>query len=196
LASYWDTLGWVEFADGNLDKAARYVVAGWQLDQHAEVADHLGQIYAKQGDKDKSTYFYAMALNARDPDPETRGRLSAVLGGDEKVDGVVEKYRNELQKLQTVKLGNILQGSAGTAQFFILLSAGTNSNAHVEGVKFVSGDERLKGATDGLRTAKYEQSFPNGTPVQILRRGTVTCAATSAECTFLLALPEDVSSVD
>jgi hypothetical protein len=112
------------------------------------------------------------------------------------VDAAVEKYRNELQQLRTFKLGSIKQDTAGAAEFFVLLTAGSSANATVEGVKFVSGDEAFKGAVDVLRATRYEQSFPNDTPVKILRRGTVTCKASSPECTFLLALPEDVSSED
>jgi tetratricopeptide (TPR) repeat protein len=51
LIAYWDTLGWVYFAEGNLAKAEKYVAAAWELGQHGEVGDHLGQIYEKRGDK-------------------------------------------------------------------------------------------------------------------------------------------------
>jgi tetratricopeptide (TPR) repeat protein len=195
LASYWDTLGWVEFAEGKPDQALKHLTAAWQLSQGAEVADHLGQIYAKS-DKGKAEYFYAMALNARDPDPETRGRLAALLGGDDKVDATVEKHRNELQQTRTMKLDKFKQETVGTADYFVLLNAGPNLSATVEGVKLISGDEKFKVAEDAIRSAKYDQTFPDDTPVKILRRGTLTCPAAPGVCTFLLALPEDVSSVD
>ena len=195
LASYWDTLGWVEFADGNVDKALKYTFAAWQVSQGAEVADHLGQIFARRSDKDKAEYFYAVSLNARRPLTETRNRLLALLGGDDKVDGLVEKYRAEMDKLRTIALGDFKHESAARADFFVMLGKGTGSAAVVQGVKFVSGDETLKPAADVVRSAKFEQSFPDSTPVMILRRGTLVCKA-GAQCTFSLALPEDVSSVD
>jgi Flp pilus assembly protein TadD len=195
LARYWDTLGWIEFADGNVDKALKYTFAAWQVSQGAEVADHLGQIHEKRGDKDKAEYFYAVSLNARRPLRETRNRLSALLGGDDKVDVFVEKYRAELNKLRTITLGDFKHESAARADFFVMLGKGTSSAATVQGVKFVSGDETLKSVADIARSAKYEQSFPDDTPVMLLRRGTLVCKA-SAQCTFSLALPEDVSSVD
>src|SRR5262245_47498852 len=37
LGSYWDTLGWVFFAKGDLAQAEKYVTASWRLSQHAEV---------------------------------------------------------------------------------------------------------------------------------------------------------------
>ena len=84
------------FAEGKLDVAGRYVFAAWQLGEHSEVADHLGQIYAKQGKTEEAARFFAVAMSARRPKPETRNRLASLLGGDEKVDAWVEKYRNQL----------------------------------------------------------------------------------------------------
>jgi Flp pilus assembly protein TadD len=195
LGVYWDTLGWVEFAGGNIDKAQKYVFAAWQLGQYTDQADHLGQIYEKKADKPQAIHFYALAMSARRPEPETRGRLAALLGGDDKVDAVVEKYRDELQQQRSVKLPNTSK-QEGKADFFLLLSVAPGSDAIGEAARFVSGDEKLKGLADVLHSAKYHQTFPDETPVKILRRGTVTCTAASSECTMLFALPEDVSSVD
>ncbi len=194
MGNYWDTLGWVEFADGNLDKAQKYILAGWQSGQQADEADHLGQIYEKKGDKPRAIHFYALSMAARRPEPETRSRLAALLGGDDKVDAIVEKSRDELQQQRTIKLSNASK-QEGKADFFLLLSAPTGSDAAVEAVKFVSGDEKLKDLTDALRSVKCHQTFPDDTPVKILRRATVTCTAAS-DCTLLLTLPDDVRSVD
>ena len=193
-ANYWDTLGWVEFCDGNLDKALKYVLAAWQIGQGSEGADHLGQIYAKQGDKGKAEYYYALALNAPRAGPGTRRKLSDLLGSEGKADAAVEKYKSELQQVRTIKVNGISHQGASAADFFVLLSAGRIGTA--DGVKFVSGDEALKTATDALRNAKYEQSFPDDTPVKLVRRGTLHCKADATECTFLLELPDDVRSVE
>ena len=72
LVAYWDTLGWVHFGEGNLDKAEKYVAAAWELGHHGEVGDHLGQIYQKRGDKDRALRTYALvhewtAPHARNP---------------------------------------------------------------------------------------------------------------------------------
>jgi hypothetical protein len=64
LANFWDTLGWVAFAEGKLDLSQRYVTAAWQLAGNAEPADHLGQIEEKRGQKDDAARMYALALNA------------------------------------------------------------------------------------------------------------------------------------
>jgi tetratricopeptide (TPR) repeat protein/transglutaminase-like putative cysteine protease len=51
LAAYWDTLGWVYFRMGHLEQAEKFLRAGWSLTQDPVVADHLRQVYTKQGKK-------------------------------------------------------------------------------------------------------------------------------------------------
>jgi len=194
LESYWDTLGWIAFIEGKLDLAEKYVSAAWQLGTRADEGDHLGQIYEKQGKKEEAQRLYALALNGRRPEPETRSRLAALVGDERKVDAVVERYRNDLPQERTIKLGNTSKLD-GKADFFILQSAGEGSTASLEDVAFASGDEKLKALTDELRSARYSQKFPDDTPVKIVRRGTLSCKA-AADCTFELALPSDVKSVD
>ena len=81
LIAYWDTLGWVYFARGDLAKAEKYVSAAWLLGEHGEVGDHLAQIYEKRGRKDRAIDTYAMAMSGIRPTLETRGRLAALVGG-------------------------------------------------------------------------------------------------------------------
>src|ERR1700752_3809956 len=158
LIAYWDTLGWVYFSEGNLDKAEKYVAAAWGLGHHGEVGDHLGQIYEKRGDKDRAVRTYALSMNGLRPTPETRVRLASLAGGDAKADAAVARYKEELPHLSTIDLGKATQ--TGNADFFILLSGGGGSAARVDSVKFVSGDEKLKSFTEALRTADYHITFP------------------------------------
>src|SRR5437660_1023313 len=70
LIAYWDTLGWVQFGEGHLDKAEKYIAAAWALGHHGEVGDHLGQIYEKRGQKDLAVRTYALSMNGLRPIPE------------------------------------------------------------------------------------------------------------------------------
>ena len=197
-----------------MDKAEKYVSAAWQLGHHGEVGDHLGQIYEKRGNKDLALSTYALSLSGMRPIPETRDRLAALAGGDAKVDAMVAKYKDELQRLRTIDLGKVGK-ETGSAEFFVLLSRGLDhpemghpkmdhpelgkgqrSAATVEAVKFAGGDEKLKIFTEALRTAEYPLTFPDDTPVKILRRGTLSCSKTTGTCEFVLILPDDVRTVD
>jgi Flp pilus assembly protein TadD len=194
IAAYWDTLGWVYFAKGDYAKAEKYVNASWMVDQHGEVGDHLGQIYEKLGRKEDAIRAYGMAMAALRPTPETRTHLAALAGGDSKVAAIAEKYREELTGIRTIKLGKIAK-ETGNAEFFVMLVPG-KSRASAEGVKFVSGDEKLKVFSEALKTASYSQNFPDDTPTKILRRGVLSCSNVTGECTFVLMLPVDVRGVD
>jgi len=194
LVAYWDTLGWVQFGEGNFDKAEKYVAAAWELGHHGEVGDHLGQIYEKRGDKDRAMRTYALSMNGLRPIPDTRERLANLMGGDGKADAAIARSKDELQRLSTIDLGKATQ--TGNADFFVLLSGGAGSVAKVDAVKFVSGDEKLKAYTDALRTANFHLTFPDDTPVKILRRGTLSCSQATDNCRFMMTLPDDVRTVD
>ena len=193
LIAYWDTLGWVYYAEGNLDKAEKYVSAAWTLGNHGEVGDHLGQIYEKRGDKEKAIRTYAMAMNGLRPVPETKGRLGGLLGGDDKVEHAVKQHQEDAQRLRTTEL-NPPSAVSGNAEFWVLMGASEHGMT-VDNVKFISGEEKLRTMEESLRHLKYDLAFPDVTPTKILRRGTLSCGQ-AAKCTFVLMLPDDVRSVN
>jgi tetratricopeptide (TPR) repeat protein len=193
LYSYWDTLGWVYFVQGNSDKAQKYISSSWMIGQHGEVGDHLGQIYEKRGEKEAAIRAYAMALSGLRPIPETRNRLAALLGGAAKVDAAVNQYKPELQAMRTVKLAKGKE--SGSGEFFIMLAPAT-TGVSVEDVKFISGDEPVKTYAEALRTAHFEFSFPDDSPAKIFRRGVLSCPQMGNECVFVMLLPDDVRSVN
>jgi len=196
LDANWDTLGWVYFARGNMQKAEKYVSAAWVLGGHGEVGDHLAQIYQKEGRKSDALRTYAMSLSGIRPANETRGRLAALVGGDGKVAPAIEQHRLDFQTLRTVKLGKVAPIS-GSADFFVVITSGSaDGAAKIEAAKFISGEEKLKPLTANLRDSKVSFTFPDEVPTKILRRGTMSCSKETGECGFIMVLPEDVHSVD
>ena len=191
IASYWDTLGWVYFQQGDLAKASRYIRAAWFVSEHGTVGDHLGQILAKQGQKDQAVDAFAQALAARNPDPDTRAHLILLLGGNEKIDALVEKARLELAQQRTFAMGKLLDAKAD-ANFELLLSpAGADgSTTQVNDVKFLDGSDQLRDFADRLRKIGFGAMFPDASPVKLVQVGTLSCTA-SGECSFTFALPDD-----
>ncbi len=198
LIAYWDTLGWVYYSQGNYDKAEKYVSASWTLGQHGEVGDHLGQIYEKEGKKDRALQTYKLALGGLRPAPETQGRIDALEKSDPKLKSAeitAAAAKLQLRSLQTIELGKAKE--AGTALFFVLLSGGAGAPLKAEDVRFISGDEKLKILSSALRTADYHLNLPDDTPVKILRRGAIDCSPLiTGNCTFDLILPDDVRTVE
>src|SRR5258708_2061838 len=194
LIAYLDTFGWVHFSEGNLDKAEKYVAAAWGLGQHGEVGDHLGQIYEKEGKKDRALRTYELATTGLRPIPETHDRIESLMKSDAKLNSATKNGKQDLQSLRTIDLGKAKE--TGSAEFWVLLSGGAGAPAKAESVKFVSGDEKLKIFTDALRTADYRLTFPDEAPLKILRRGILSCSTATGNCTFVLMLPDDVRTVD
>jgi hypothetical protein len=117
------------------------------------------------------------------------------VGGDDKVDVMVAKYRDELQRWRTVQVTSAVKQDE-SADFFVLLNGGQAAGAVVEDAKFIKGNDGLKGIADALRASKYKQRVPDEAPVKLLRRGTILCRSMSGACSLDLELPADVKSVD
>jgi len=193
IGVYWDTLGWVHFKKGDLDFAEDFVRAAWRLNQQGEAGDHLARIYEKHGQKQDAIRLYAEAIAAPHADPESRARLTLLLGENTKIDELVDRARPRLLQSRTFDAGKLLNQKA-EADFFILLAPGTKS-AKVEAVKFISGSPDLRPFAENLRTIDFGPVFPDAAPSKIVRRGTLACT-TAGACTFTLALPEAVHSLN
>jgi len=191
LGAIWDTLGWVYFRKQELEQAEKYIHAAWHLQQYPVQADHLGQIYEQQQKKQAAIRAYAWALAGSETMAETRERLLRLAGNKARADAAIQNARSELSQVRTVKLDPIVSNQA-TAEFFVLFSSGRK----VLEVKFISGAEELRKATEVLATAKYDVPFPNDHPTKIVRRGILMCHSTPMGCEFVLYPPNSVLSVN
>jgi tetratricopeptide (TPR) repeat protein len=57
-----DSMGWVQYRLGNLDKALEYLNKAYNLQNDAEIAAHLGEVLWKQGKQDEASKLWAEAL--------------------------------------------------------------------------------------------------------------------------------------
>jgi len=194
LAACWDTLGWVHFQKGDTEIAERYIRAAWLLDQNGEMDDHLAQIYEKRGEKDRAIEAYALALAAPHSNPETRARLTLLLGGNSQIDDLVGNATLQLAALRTIPAGKLLDEDA-KADFFIALSPGEKT-AHVNAVRFISGEGKMRPLAERLRALDYGAMFPDASPVTLVRRGTLSCSAKSGDCVLILSRAEDARATD
>jgi Flp pilus assembly protein TadD len=194
MAPYWDTLGWVHFAKGDVARAETLVRASWNLQQNAEVGDHLGQIYEKLGRREDAIRAYAMAVNADPPDPATRARLAALLGSADRIDAVAQKYEDTLLHDRTISM-DVAGPSGVSATFFVLLD-NRPGGAVVEGVTFIGGHESLRPLGDALLKAKFAATFPDGAPAKVVRQGTLSCGSADrpGPCRFVMLPPADAQA--
>lgn len=190
LGDYWDTLGWVFFQQGDAKKAEPYVRAAWLLSFDGQAGDHLAQIYQKLGEKERAIRTCALALATPNALPDTRARLTLLLGGNSRIDELVAQAKPELEQLRTIRAGKFDRHRDAHADFLLLLSLGEKT-PRVDGVRFLSGDQSLGAFAERLRSFDYGEIFPDASPVQLIRRGTLACSAKSGDCVFTLTPLEE-----
>jgi len=155
--------------------------------------DHLGQIYERMGpaQKGRAVASYAAALAAPHSLPETRARLTLLLGGNEQIEELVQHARE-----RDVRSSLVFQAAVKddrTADFWVLFAPGaSHPSAKVEVVQFAGGSESLQPFSEKLRSLPYGPILPDQAPIEIIRRGTLVCMARTGECTFRLIPADEV----
>jgi tetratricopeptide (TPR) repeat protein len=199
LAAYWDSLGWVYFRMGNLEKAEKYLNSAWVLGQSPTIGDHLAQVYEKQRRKDAAVHMYRLALYRSslrphaipsDEEKESRSRLEHLSPGSAADSHGTAATSDELNRMRTFKLPRIVPKLA-SAEFFLLL----DPESKVEDVKFISGSRELESSAKALRAIDFKPAFPDDGPAHLLRRGILSCYEHTG-CSFVLYNLEDVRSVN
>jgi TonB family protein len=191
LAAYWDTFGWIRFQQGKLEEAEKYVKSAWLVRSIGEITDHLAQIYEKEGRKEEAIQMYEMALATTQPMPETRGRLAALLGSESEIDQLTEHAKPQLKEARSIQIKNSRQAE-GIAQFWVVVSPGPKIRA----VKFITGDDELAPLSQDIEAASFPDCFPEAKEVQLIRRGTLSCAPTSPNCSLMLTSADTVQPAE
>jgi tetratricopeptide (TPR) repeat protein len=188
LFSVWDTRGWIDFQQGDIDSAEKNIVAAWEAEGGADEAEHLGEIYEKRGDRDKATNYYVLSLVVERPSPVARAKLTAL--GVKDIDQRVATARPKLEEHRNKV--SLSKSDKGTAEFYLLLSPGK-----VEQVKFIKGDDNLKSLADTLQKTDVGMKFPPQSQARVVRRAVVRCgSAAPGPCTAELVPSSEVRSLE
>jgi len=163
LASFWDTLGWVYFRQGNFDQAEKFLNASWLLVQRADVADHLRQVYEKQHKVQAAEKMQSKNLDFSNPD---------------------------LANLRTFKLDRFAKGTSSTEMFLLLEWDPSAAEFKIADWKPV-GEEKLKPSKQVMNSIHFKLKSPDGAPTRILRRGILGCYEYTG-CSLVLFEPEQV----
>jgi len=206
----WDTVGWVYFQSGDVKHAESFIRAAWLLGEDPTVAEHLGEIYEKEGKKQEAARSYEFAL-AVSPVPgfsskvgnlptpmapnldhrlvnKIRARYEKLTGKQPAAE--IRRLPNgewtqtpaeQLRHSREVKVGNDGKLS-GEAQFTLALKPDNAS------VSFYSGDRELEPLVAKLTAAHYPLEFPGESDAILVVRLDVSCHG-SATCIATLAPP-------
>jgi Flp pilus assembly protein TadD/transglutaminase-like putative cysteine protease len=174
VALAWSRIGWSKFLRGeNLD-ALQFLNAAWLLSQSGTVANRLGQVLEKQGQREKARQMYAFAVAAGGSAvADSRERLGKIVSGAGS--GAQNTAQADLVQSRTVKLGP-LTTKAASARFNLVF----DSSPRPERAEFVEGDETLRSAASQLREKDFPVKFPDVSSVKIVRRAQLTC--TTSRC--------------
>lgn len=149
VALAWARMGWAKYLKGENLAAMQFLNSAWLLSQSGTVANRLGQVYEKAGQREKAQHFYDLAKPCGAGAP------------------------CELIAARTVKLAG-LTVKTGSARFNVVF----DSSPRPERAEFVDGDESLRSASDKLRETDFPVKFPDVSSIKIIRRAVVTCSAT------------------
>jgi len=138
-----------------------------------------------------------MAIAARQPVPESRARLTLILGSNGPIDGLVTKARPQLTALRSIRAGNLVAEDVN-ADFLIQISpeGAEGAGTRVDAVRFLGGSEKLRSFAENLKHLDYGSMFPDASPVKLVRRGTLACSSAGGDCTFELIVPDTVRAVN
>ena len=184
LGAIWDTVGWIDFKQAKYPDAERYVRAAWLLSQHTDVADHLRQIYEKEGKLTEARHMQKLAAATRPVSMQISkaGVPSPTTPHTDMVDR--DKYVREVQKLRTVEIAGLPKKMA-SAQFWLVFTP-----QGVQEIKMITGDASLSKAADQIKQHTYPQTFPDAAPVKIIRRGILSCSQFDPTCELVLLQPQ------
>jgi tetratricopeptide (TPR) repeat protein/transglutaminase-like putative cysteine protease len=169
VALAWARMGWAKYLKGEDLAAMQFLNSAWLLSQSGTVANRLGQVYEKAGQREKAQRFYELAKACGAGAPAR------------------ECAASELVVARTVKLAG-LTAKGGLARFNLVF----DSSPRPERADFVDGDESLRSAGDKLRETDFPVKFPDVSSIKIVRRGVVTCSASG--CTAELVPIENAGA--
>jgi tetratricopeptide (TPR) repeat protein len=208
LSLAWDTLGWIYFKQGDVKRAESLVRAAWLLGEESVVAEHLGEIYEKEGRTQQAAHAYEWALAVSSVPMSTFGlQVDAAKAYRSRADAIRARYKKltgkepglteirrlpngewtktpaeQLRQTRELKLSNGAQLS-GSGEFAVVFKPGK-----VESAEFLSGSNDLERLSGQMMAARYPLEFPPESKAILVMRVNVKCQA-SAACTASLINP-------
>ena len=188
VALAWARIGWAKFLQGeNLD-AMQFLHAAWLLSQSGTVENRLARVLEKEGQGEKASQAFAMAVAAGGGDVSASKDRLLKLSQAADVDKLVEQALTELVRMRTVKMPILASGTA-SAQFALVFDGSDKP----ERAEWLDGDASLRSAGDKLCGKEYPVKFPDVSSVKIVRKATLSCDPSS--CAVVLAPLQGLQAV-
>ena len=174
----WDTMGWIFYREGKPAAALEWVQASWTNRQSAEVGEHLGELYAAAGDRNRALGIYKLARSlAAISMPSEVGVLDGRIAALEAA-GAKQPEHSELGLSRSIALGGA-KGVSGSTEYKVLLRAGRV----VQAVP-TDTEAAVKGGAERLLQAPMPELFPPGSAATLPRKVILNCYG--GKCTAYL----------
>lgn len=206
VATYWDTLGWVNERMSNLDVAEQYLRASWRLTQDGVAAGHLCHLYKRTHKIELAIEMCHLAIHRIpmstglelsqykteiDAAQENLNHLTGSAAKSKSTGDASDKVIRE----RTFKLTRFLPGTESAEFFLLLASDGKSKMFKVQDVKFISGSEKLKLQGKQLKSINFNIPAPSDIPTRFVWRGILGCYQYTG-CSFVLLDPASVHSLN
>ena len=156
VALAWSRIGWAKFLQGETLDAIQFLNSAWLLSQSGVVADRLGRVYEKEGQKDKARHLYALAIAAGGPDTQSaRERVIQLSTSPDAAAQEIAQASTELPEMRTVKMP-ASTGNPGSAQFALVFETSSKPSR----AEFLDGDGALRSAAEKIREKEFLVRFP------------------------------------
>jgi hypothetical protein len=179
MAEYWDSLGWVRYAQGDLKAAKRYCQIAWDLGGEGLYIGHVARIAVEENDKTTAIRLLQIAMSGKMDDRE-KGQTARDL---EKL-GVDHPQAIVALASVSVPAREMASGSAD----YILLFAGNQPPQ----VKWIGGDKSLAHFENAISQASFPPQNPDDGPEHVTRLGHLVCTQTECKLDLIYSWFEPV----
>lgn len=161
LAARWDTLGWVYFRQGDLQKALAYLQAAAPLGGTTAELDHLGQVSEALGDREGAIRAYARSLALPGRAESTRARLYRLIGKTEG-EAALGRARLEASKVRRASL-SAPEVPSGVAEFDAVIGP----KGAILDARLVQGLGTLWPLCKALKDVRHPFPFPTADALRV-----------------------------
>ena len=171
LSSFWDTLGWVYYREGQQEKAEAYTRAAMELKPNPEYCSHLGRIYEAQLRPKDAATIYRMALSAKNS-PAAQDFFQTRLArlGNTTPEPLPMEVTTLLPSLDLP----LLPGDEEPLVDILL------THDSPPAVTFLRGNSELREPLTQAIQSALAKDLPDSGPEEILRRARISCTSGEA----------------
>jgi hypothetical protein len=183
LAEYWDSLGWVRYAKGDLVAARRYCEAAWEVGGEGLYLGHVAKLDEQAGDNATAAHRLEVAMSGKMDDREQEQTKKNLI----KLGVTTPHAVFEPTEVSVAHNG----GALGSEKVYLVFV-----KDKLPRVLWISDQTAMTSETQALKVAKYPDQIPDGGDAHVVREGKLTCVESGCSIRLMYAWESVKESVD